>query len=217
MLDLNIIDSPSNNISLTEQDKEELFDLEETEIINDNIRKQYQNFENLGIDLISYANLNEKQLLFIYEEFLNFVNDTYLPVITYDDLESSPKLVLSTGKYLYLFYIRDLLNTIIPNLFIHYNISKIEDFDEIILRKSRDNYQNLRIDFALIISDIIKKINHLRTLDSTITKDKRYRELIYMYNFYLETADTGEFGKFVTNYLIPVVHKEFINIMTKTS
>lgn len=217
MLDMNILDATSNVASLTPQDKSEIFDLEETEIINDKIRDQYQNFENLGTDYLTKSDLTQKQLLFIYEDFLDYVNDTFLPVISYDDLENSPKLTLSTGKYLYWFYIRELPNTILPNMFIHYNIETVEDFDKVILTKSDDNYQRLRIDFTLIISDIIKKINHLRTLDATIVKDRRYRELIYMYNFYLETVDNSGFDKFTKNYLIPVVHKEFINIMLKTA
>ena len=216
MLDMNIVDSPSNIISQTEQDKAEIFDLEETEIINDKIRDQYQRFENLGSDFITKSDLTQKQLLFIYEEFLNYVNDTFLPVISYDDLEVSPKLTLNTGKYLYWFYIRDLPNSILPNLFINYNINSLEDFEKIILTKSKDNYHVLRIDFSIVISDIIKKLNHLRTLDTNIIKDKRYRELIYMYNFYLETVDTGVYESFVKNYLIPVVNKEFFNIMSKT-
>ncbi len=82
----------------------------EEDMVEELIKSQYIDLQNLGIDYIEDNGVNDRTLL----EFINYVNDNYLPIINIDMILDSPMYIHIIGRFIYSFICIDMITHILP-------------------------------------------------------------------------------------------------------
>ena len=210
-IDMNTIDNLTQAPIEYLQNDNHIIDREVLENVDNKIKSQYINFDNLGQNLLN--NIADKYKIVIFQNLLNYVNSNYTAVINYDEAMISNKKLIEVGTYVYQFFVIDCYNTIIPNYLNSINCIDINQFDLYFKNTLNNDISNFKTSFIKIIIKIVDELLRLQNIDKTITKDKNYRELLNRYGFYTELVNYGESTGFIFNYFRPVFYKNQSEIL----
>jgi len=167
--------------------------------LNEIIKKQYIDFNNLGSDLLKSINDPYKQM--ILDDLIIFYNDNYSPLAT--ELHDPKDL----GLKLYSFICIDFYNTILPSFLEYNNINNYSEFEIYLSNKMKYDMANIKIQFIKIIQEIILKFNNLQKLDKFISNDTQFIDIVEKYNFYQILLNMADIQLLLENYIIPVFIK----------
>lgn len=209
-IDLNTIDNIGNLVIQPEN----LIDPEEVEDIRKQIERQYIDLENLGIDLLTSKPFQIKRE--ILPDVIQYVDQNYTSVVDISNCLMSPVKLIDVGEKVYKFICVDFFNSILPNYISIINCSCLEDFELFLKNKYKYDYTLVKADLIKVIKDIVIKLSNLKKLDNSIIKNPNYNELLLRYTYYLELVDFGETQRFVENYIIPMLSKNFGQILWRT-
>ena len=183
--------------------------------LNNNIKNQYIEFNDLGIDLIE--NINNTQIVnIILEEFVDYVNEYITPVMNFKESEIFGTLnKTNLGLKLYNFLIIDCHITIIPNFLDINHISTFLEFERFYNISLKHDPSLFKANFIKSIQKILNNIQKLEKLDKTIKYDKNYKLLVKKYQFYIESINFGNIDNFLDNYFNPMLSKNIDDILIR--
>lgn len=206
-MDLNDVDTPENVLSA--EIHQELRQKELTGIIEENIKKQYIDHENLGQNfLLSFkSELTEKDKINILTDFVSYTNKNIISIVNLDDLDGDKDRLLLSGSYLYEFVCVDSYASIIPALMEVLGITSIDDLDNIINIKYLNTPVKFKTDLLSTIQITIDQLLKLKNITPDISNDKNYQRLLGKYFYYQELVDYGDTEIFLNNFLRPVINK----------
>ncbi|MFA7202513.1 MAG: hypothetical protein WC188_02205 [Candidatus Caldatribacteriota bacterium] len=210
LIDLNATDSIYNMITF-----EKIIDKEEYSMNENIIIDQYSNFNNLGINFID--NIDNEFKPSIFENMLEYVNDTYMSIVDYDSAMLLPQKLLESGQFIYEFVCVDCFNTIIPNFLSSLNCNNLENFDFLVQNRFKYDYSLIKANLVKIIKNIVEELLKLQKIDSNVRNDNAYKKLLFKFTYYMELLDFGDTEKFVNNYIRPVLIKNLDSILWRIS
>ncbi len=191
-----------------------MLDFDEIQELEEPIKKQYINFEMMGVDLTK--NIEPESLLIIYRSLIEYVNDNYTAVTDYDLVTSSPKKTLQIGHYIYHFISNEAAFNILPNYLQAHELYTISQFESHIRYKLNGNPANFKKALIKVIKSVVDRLQNLQKLRKNIIGDINYVRLLTKYTYYIELVNYGESDRFLYNYIIPVLHKNFDEILWRT-
>ncbi len=209
-IDLNATDSIYNMITF-----EKIIDKEEYSMNENIIIDQYSNFNNLGINFID--NIDNEFKPSIFENMLEYVNDTYMSIVDYDSAMLLPQKLLESGQFIYEFVCVDCFNTIIPNFLSSLNCNNLENFDFLVQNRFKYDYSLIKANLVKIIKNIVEELLKLQKIDSNVRNDNAYKKLLFKFTYYMELLDFGDTEKFVNNYIRPVLIKNLDSVLWRIS
>ena len=166
--------------------------------LNEIIKNQYINFNNLGSNLLDHITDPYKQL--ILDDLITYYSENYSPLSI--ELHNTTDL----GLKLYSFICIDFYNTILPSFLEYNNFFSYIEFEKYINNRI-NNIENVKINFIKIIQEIILKFNNLQKLDQFISKDEKFIELINKYDFYQILFNMVDIKQLLENYIMPMFIK----------
>jgi len=184
---------------------------EDTEAIEQVIKDQYINFNNLGVNLIN--DVNDEFKKDIFADMLNYINENYMSIGDLDACSEFPLKLLEIGNYIYSFICVDCYNTIIPNFLTLTDCMTLESFDTLIRIKYRSNYSLVKANLIKTIKTVVEELLKLQRIDKSIQQEKTYQNILMKYTYYIDLADFGDTEKFVENYMRPMLEKNFDSII----
>ena len=100
MIDTIDVDDPKN--ILNSEVQQELRQKELVDIVEDNVRKQYEKLENLGQDYFGMfdAELRDEDKARILTDLVVYVDRNYLPIVDLDNLDGDTERLLTAGSYI---------------------------------------------------------------------------------------------------------------------
>lgn len=202
MIDMNSIDS-KEHASPSDMQYEE-FDREEFNYLNDSIKNQYIELNNIGTNLIKTINPIYYQSIF--DEMIEYISNTYTPIIVSDDIKISPIQSLEFGTIIYEFFIIDCL-TIIPNYMNSINKIDINEFDEYYSTILKNDQSNFKTSFIKTITSILDELLKFQKLDGSIINNIEYKNLLKKYTYYVELINFGSSENFLENYFRQILIK----------
>jgi hypothetical protein len=207
MIDLQTVDSISH-ISPTEIHKTSniLDDNGSLDELNEMIKNQYIDFENLGVSMIP-KNISNNDKIEIYGEMLEYINETYLDVQGLEDILISNTQLVKMGDIFYEFIVISSFNELIPEFLESIRCLNIKQFDRYFKISLMNDSSNLKTNFIKIISNKINIFLRLQQLQSSVIKDKRYQDILKKYNNYIEIINFGNSDNFVQEFLRPIIMK----------
>lgn len=211
MLDLNDIDSIHGISSTDIQMSNDIMDRSLLDNYEEQIKEQYENLENLGSDFLSDVPLNYK--LIIMEELLEYINDNYIGIISYNLTEASPSKKIEIGSLVYSFICVDAFNTIIPNYLNNINCTNIEQFDKYYINNLKSDVDAFKSSFINTILSIIQNLNNLELLDKKAVQNENFIHLKKKYQFYIELVNYGDCNNFLNNYFRPIILKHMSDLL----
>ena len=211
--DLNTFDTlgASTNINLTQNP---IVDFDRVQELEEPIKAQYIDFEGMGVDLTK--NIDEEELRIIYRNLIEFVNDNYTAVTEYDIVTSSPKKILQIGHYIYHFITNEAAFNIMPNYLNTYELFTIDQFESHIRYRLKGDPANFKSSLIKVIKSVVTRLENLQKIKKTVVTDVNYIRLLTKYTYYIELVNYGESDRFLYNYMIPVLHKNFDQILWRT-
>ena len=196
MIDANTVDSKEHS-SLVDL-KDENFDREEFSYLNDSIKNQYIELNNIGTNLIKDIETN--YLIPIFEEMIEYIDENYVSILIADDAKISPIQLVEFGKIIYEFFVIDCLNTIIPNYMNSIGRINIDDFDVYYSTVLKNDQSNFKTSFIKTITSILDELLKFQKLDGSIINNKEYNYLLKKYTYYIELINFGNSENFLENY-----------------
>jgi len=209
-IDLNDIDD-IKNVAIVPLNYIDYLELEANEGV---IIDQYENFNNMGIDLIT--NIDKTFISDIYLNMLDYVNDNYMSIVDLDGSIILPQKLLETGNFVYNFICVDCYNTIIPNFLNYANCNSLESFDSLIQNKFRGDYSLVKANLVKIIKNIVDELLKLQRIDASVQTDVMYQKLLFKFSYYMELVDFGDTEMFTNNYIRPLLTKNIDSILWRT-
>ena len=209
-IDLNDIDD-IKNVAIVPLNYVDYLELEANEGV---IIDQYENFNNMGIDLIT--NIDKTFISDIYLNMLDYVNDNYMSIVDLDGSIILPQKLLETGNFVYNFICVDCYNTIIPNFLNYANCNSLESFDSLIQNKFRGDYSLVKANLVKIIKNIVDELLKLQRIDASVQTDVMYQKLLFKFSYYMELVDFGDTEMFTNNYIRPLLTKNIDSILWRT-
>jgi len=200
---------PADSITLSMDptiDERTIVDYEELYEIQQLLKNQYENLENMGSNLLE--EVEPKYLVPLFDEMIDFISSNYTAIINYDDAKISSNKTVEIGWLVYKFFVVDGPGTIIPNYMETNNISSVNELDLLLAKKFNNDISNFKTSLVKIIKSIIDQLQKLQLLDKTIIKNHNYQELLNRYGFYLELINYGDSLNFFENYMRRVVWKK---------
>ena len=210
-IDMNSIDTLDHATISDLQNDNSIVDREELDEINENIKRQYINFENLGVNLLEDVPVKYK--LIIFEEMIDYIQENYVDVVNYDETTISPNKRIQIGNFLYRFFVIDGYNVLLPNFLNSFNCVTIEQFDLHIKNVYNNDASNFKTRFYQTIDDIAQRLLGLRQIDSKIHSDKKYKDLLKTYEYYKEIVNFGDSSNLLFNYIRPMFDKNSSDIL----
>lgn len=181
--------------------------------IDQELKQQYINFENMGIDLISDIDDDNEELRTALYEMVEFIHNQYLPIIHYDTIMISPTEFMSSARTIYNLFCVDFYNVIIPNYLENINCLDIDQFDKYFDNTLNGEPQNVRTGFIKVLLNVCDKLKKLSTIDPTIKTNKGFSSLLTRYNSYAEIINFNESTDLVMNYFRPLFIKNKDNLI----
>ena len=102
---------------------------------------------------------------------------------------------------------------IIPQFLIATGCTSLENFDLLIKNKYKNDYSIVKANLVKIVNNIIDELLKLQHLDPTIQTDVKYQKLLKKCTYYIELIDFGNTEVFITNYIRPLLVKNFGSIL----
>lgn len=214
-VDMNAIESITHASIADLQNDNNLLDREELEVLNDQIKDQYINFNALGNNLLK--NIENKLKLHILTELIEYVNNNYTAIINYDEAMISANKRIEVGTYIYNFFVVDCYNSLLPNYLNSINVTSIEQFDLYLKNVLENDATNFKTNFVKIIQAVVNTLTKLGGLDRKIVKDVNYQEIVRRYGFYIELINYGDTNNFLFNYVRPMLTKNLQDIVWRMS
>lgn len=210
-IDLNTVDSPQVLMYLPSDyiSSEEIYESDDV------IKNQYINFNNLGVNIVT--SLQDKIKMEIYSNILEYANDNYLSIVDYDACAILPQKRYDVGEKIYTLLCVDFFNTILPNFLNKNNCISIENFDSLFKHKYKNNFNTFKNNILKTIKSIIDGLLRLQEINPKVRDDLMYKKLLEKYTYYIELIDFGESERFITNYVRPVLSKNFESILWRLS
>lgn len=176
---------------------------EEYENISNLLKNQYVDFNDLGSNLLSKIENNDiKDMICL--DLIDFIDENYLDIDQYVVDKSQKTIVNNLAKNVYNFLFIDMYISIIPNFL---ETNKIYSLDEFKLYYGAKNDDEIKNEFVKTIDNIYKNVKKLESFDETIKNDEKYLRIIKKFYFYKNVLNMSESGKFINNYLLPMIHK----------
>ena len=206
-MDLIDVDVPEN--ALSPDVHSELRQQELANIVNENVRKQYQQFDNLGQNYLAMFDLelNELDKIDILSDMISYVNKHLISIVNLDDMNGDRERLLTAGSYIYEFICIDCYSSLIPALMEVLNITSVDDLDGLINLKYLGSPAKFKEDFLSTIQITIEQLKKLEAITPEIKKDKNYQRLLGKYFYYQEIVEYGDTTMFLQNFLRPVINK----------
>ena len=213
MQELNVLNNLNDSIEINTNS----IDMDKLEFFNNQIKSQYETFDNLGIDyfkiwetdselLSSIINITDYKLI-IFQEMLEFINNNYFDIDNYENVIISSIECLKIGQIIYEFISCDLINVIIPNYLLKINCDNLETFDTYFNQYMGGNSDRFKASIISNINDTIKQLLKLEKLDNSVIYDENYKLLLQKYNYYTELINFGDSVSFVENIFRPIILK----------
>ena len=180
------------------------------------IKGQYEEFNNLGINMIDQIEL--KYQVIIIDDFFEYVHKYYTPVINYDQAMITPNVKYIIGYKTYQFFSTDFYLTIFPSFLDGLNIKSSKQLYQYIEKQCIDgNYNLIKTDIIKCIKTIYDNVKKLENIDKNISNDKSFKELLNKYSFYIKLINFGDISNFINNFCLPMFEKNEDDIIWKLS
>ena len=213
--DFNDVDDPKN--ILNAEIHQDLLEKEILNIIQNNIKKQYIDYENLGQNYLhlfdeSLTNIQKKEILI---DLINYVHHQILPIVDYDNLEDNVERILLAGQYIYEFICVDFLASILPALMEKLNITSVSEFDDIINLKYINSPAKFKNDLLDVLRVVIEQLNKLQSITPDVKNDTNYQKLLGKYFYYQEIITYASLEMFLENFVRPILSKYETDLIWK--
>lgn len=214
-VDLNDMDSDDQvlNSDYREMKKNDQY----VDSIDEMIRQQYREFDNLGVNLLEdYKNeLTDDGKIRIFNSMAQYVNERIIPYGDLENISGDPNRLLIAGDYLYQFICVDCVSVLIPALMENLGCTCLEDFDKIINMNYSSNIGKFKSDFLNIIQMTINQLLKLQKITENVKNDGNYQKLLGKYYYYQEIVDYGDSEMFLNSFIRPVLSKYAETIVWK--
>lgn len=204
MIDLNTIES-INHASPTDIATSEFVDRDILERIDNHVKRQYIELEDLGSDVLSQ--IEDKYKLIVYENFLSYVNDNYLSIYNIEDIDISKSKLLKIGNLVYKFIVVDFYNEILPDFLNKIKVFNIDDFVIYYTASLRNDASNFKTNLIKILISKVELLKNLENIHISVAKDARYKEILEKYGYFIELINFGDSNNFVENYFKRILEK----------
>ncbi len=207
MIDLTDVDDPKNVLDPVVH--QQLYQNELVDIVESNIKKQYQQFENLGQNYLQmFTNeLQDGDKYQILSNLVVYVNEHILPLVDLDNLNGDKERTLTAGTYIYELICVDTYASLIPALMELIGITSVEEFDNLINTLYLDSPGRFKTDFLSTIQMTIEQLLKLQKITPDVQNDKQYQKLLGKYYYFQEVIEFGDCEMFLTNFIRPVISK----------
>ena len=213
MIDYSTIDNPNNLVR--RPIGEANIDWEELQGVDEVVKKQYINFQNLGVDMLKTVPDNYKPAIF--QDMVLYVHNIYTPIADIDNMMTFQQRLMEIGDIVYKFICIDAYNAVIPNFLSKIGCSSLEQFDIVLSKRFNHDYSLVKSSIVKTIKETLENLMRLRTVDQTINTDKSYQETIKKYSYFIELVDFGSTDRFINNYVRPVFAKNESEIQMRQS
>ena len=207
MIDTVDVDDPKNILS--SEVHQELRQKELVDIVEDNIKKQYQKFENLGQNYLQmFENeLRDEDKSRILTDLVAYVDKNYLPIVDLDNLDGDTERLLTAGNYIYNLVCIDAYASLIPALMELVGITSVDEFDKLINTVYLETPGKFKENFLSTIQMTIEQLLKLQKITPDVRNDKNYQKLLGKFYYYQELIEFGDGETFLQNYIRPVMAK----------
>lgn len=215
MIDINDYDVPEN--ALNPEVHEAIAEKELRDQIDENLKKQYQNLDELGVNYLNNINniIDNNSKIFIYNNMLSYIHNNIINIPDIDAIDDDFNRLILISEYVYEFICVDTVNSIIPALMELLNISTVEDFDLIINLKYNESPNKLKEDLLQTIHITLNQLQKLQTISPIVKNDNNYNKLLGKYLYIEELISLCDIDKFLTNFIRPVISKYISDIVWK--
>jgi len=196
---------------LSNQDKSQILDYDKYESVNEMLKNQYIEFENLGINILEDVN-NKQVINAVLSDFVDYFHNSISPIMDYQKSQINGDIE-DIGLKVYKFLCIDCYLTIIPRFLDEQKLFTITEFERYYHDTLNLKSSNFKANFVKSIQDLYKNIKKLESLDKTIKNDENYKELIEKYKFYIDLMNFGNIDNFLNNYFRPVLLKNGKDMM----
>lgn len=207
MIDVVDVDDPKN--ILNSEVHQELHQKELVDIVEDNVKKQYEKLENLGQNYLQmFENeLKDEDLVRILTNFVAYVDKNYLPIMDLDNLDGDTERLLTAGSYIYNLICVDSYASLIPALMELVNVTSINEFDKLINTVYLETPGKFKENFLSTIQITIEQLLKLQKITPEVRNDKNYQKLLGKFYYYQELIEFGDGETFLQNFIRPVIAK----------
>jgi len=212
MLDLQTIDSVYSTSSIPFNYK--YLDMDLVEQLNNDIKDQYINFNNIGIDLLDSIEDEEIKKI-ILDDLLNYVNENYTSIIGLESVFF--KDTLEMGTFVYHFFCIDYPTMILPNFINDIECFSIKEFEKAIKFKFNYKQDFFKASIITCVKNILDQILKLSNIDKKISNDESYKKLVKKYSFYIDMIDFGSAENLLYQYTVPILRKHFEEILWRSN
>jgi len=203
--DLNDLDVPQNAVN--SEVHEELFFKEQIDDLEESIKDQYENFDNLGENYLLLFDLPAKYKTPILQNLIDYVDKNLVSIVDIENLNDGNDRIESGGTYIYEFICVDNVASLIPALMELLNITSVDDFDELVNIKYTGNAGKFKEDYLKTIQLTIEQLLKLKTITPVVANDHNYQKLLGKYYYYQEIIEHGDMEKFLNHFIRPVISK----------
>ena len=207
MIDTIDVDDPKN--ILNSEVQQELHQKELIDIVDENIKKQYQKLENLGQNYFQmFENeLRDEDKVKILSDLVVYVNKTYLPIVDLDNLDGDTQRLLTAGSYIYSLICIDSYASLIPALMELAGVTSVDDFDKLINDVYLEQPGKFKTDFLSTIQMTIEQLLKLQQITPDVKNDPQYQNILGKFYYYQELVEFGDCEIFLHNFIRPVISK----------
>ena len=207
MIDTVDVDDPKNILS--SEVHQELHQKELVDIVDENIKKQYQKLENLGQDYLRMfeEELRDEDKTRILTDFVVYVDRNYLPIMDLDNLDGDTERLLTAGSYIYSLICVDSYASLIPALMELNGVTSVDDFDKLINTLYLETPGKFKSDFLSTIQMTIEQLLKLQQITPEVKNDPQYQKLLGKFYYYQELVEFGDGDTFLQNFVRPVIAK----------
>ena len=207
MIEINDVDDPKNILDPVVH--QELHQNELVDIVETNIKKQYQHLENLGQNYLQMfdAELQDGDKYQILSNLIVYVDKNILSLVDLDNLNGDKERTLTAGSYIYELICVDTYASLIPALMEIIGITSVDEFDNLINTLYLDSPGRFKKDFLSTIQMTIEQLLKLQKITPDVKNDKQYQKLLGKYYYFQEIIEYGDCELFLQNFVRPVISK----------
>ena len=168
-------------------------------------KDQYENFNNLGFDLIAEYGHDLQLEDEVFEEFISYVDENYTGISIKEHIFNTPENIHIYSKLIYEILFIDMINKTLPRLMVALSLNSAKSL--------------LTIDSNELKSELLKLTEtQLKTIiDTSKLQEIENLEMIKIkLLFSIEEIYSGDFEDMYTNYFIPLINMQFENIEMHT-
>lgn len=213
-LNLNNFDAIGSSTIVNFIPQDEIIDGDKLQELEEPIINQYEKHESLGVDLLK--NIPDRYLQIIFQNLVEYVNENYTAITDYDIITDSQQQLLQVGRYIYSFICSDAPFNILPNYLVKIDCYTLDQFQSYLKNKLNGDSSRFKVSFISSIKSVLDRLNNLQKIRPSINKDANYQFLLTRYTYYIELVNYGDTDRFLYNYIVPVLYKNFSDIFWRT-